>query len=228
MGEAAEGAGLVSGPVRRVRAGAGTGGCHPPSPLPTAHAGLGQPRHRSLALVTALLAGDRRELCVLPHGPGCGDVDARGSSCPHLCLRGPGALPPRAPRGPPRDTQACWLDQSCHCEVGGGCPLLSAPRWGRGFSCHRSLHGSQGSRWGWEDTGRCGRVPDPTPRMQARSQVAAWPLLAQTWGVGRGLREGWRTWAGCALAGGAACPSVPWGPGSSLYFLLRSLFACGV
>lgn len=111
---------------------------------------------------------------------------------------------------------------------GGGCPLLSAPRWGRGFSCHRSLHGSQGSRWGWEDTGRCGRVPDPTPRMQARSQVAAWPLSAQTWGVGRGLREGWRTWAGCALAGGAACPSVPWGPGSSLYFLLRSLFACGV
>lgn len=219
MGEAAEGAGLVSGPVRRVRAGAGTGGCHPPSPLPTAHAGLGQPRHRSLALVTALLAGDRRELCVLPHGPGCGDVDARGSSCPHLCLRGPGALPPRAPRGPPRDTQACWLDQSCHCEVGGGGVPSCLPQGGAGDSVAIGPSMAPRAQGGGGRT--LGDVaesltPPPGCRPAARLQPGlcwhrpgVWAGVSEK-GGGRGLGAPWQAELRVLL-----CPGAPEAPSTS-------------
>lgn len=50
--------------------------------------------------------------------------------------------------------------------------------WGRELICCRSPPWPQGLRW-VGDTGRHGRAAT-SPRMQASSQVAAWPLLAQS------------------------------------------------
>ena len=91
------------------------GGCHPPLPLLTVHAGLGRAsRRRSLALVTATVSGRQNACSVFSRPvfrPAAPTRLAAGTWLQEevlvpICVSGDfGALPPKAPRRvPPRDT----------------------------------------------------------------------------------------------------------------------------